>query len=384
MTATATPMPTLGKIGQLLFPTSVPFAFQTQRFVAECAFGGGEVTEVARAAERMTEGDFESWYAGWKWIADIAREDADRALADGHRVTARNRFFNAANYYRSAGFFVPPTDDRELPIWRSMVDAFVEAGKLCDPSFEWITWPYEGGTLPAYVVKPSGAEGRLPTVVYVNGSDGTKEESWFLGGRAFVDRGLMFVGIEGPGQGEPLRLGKQYTRPDYEAAVSPLLDTLVRRPDVDADRIALVGVSMGGYYATRVAAYEPRFRCLALHGACFNIHDDLYENFPPIRPRLQWVTGTFDDAAARERLQAFDLGGHAGKVRCPVYLAHGADDLLVNPAAAEKTWAELTVDDKTKRIWTADGLGGSPHCSIDNPMQAFPELADWVVDRLRD
>ena len=373
-----------GKIGETLFPNSLPFAYQTSRLLCEAPWGGGEAMEVQRACERMVEDDFESWYSGWKWLGDIAHDDATRALEAGHRVTARERFFAAANYYRTAEFFVGPDDERKIPTWRTMVDTFRAAGELWEPPFEWISWNYEGGKLVGYFVRPAGERKPRPTVVYLNGADGTKEESWFLGGRPLVDRGVNFVGIEGPGQGEPLRLDKQYTRPDYEVAIAPLLDELAKRDDVDSDRLALVGISMGGYYAGRIASYEPRFKAVALHGACFNIHDDLYENFPPIRPQLQWITGTFDDEKARERLKEFDLGPHLANVKSAILVAHGDDDVLVNPSAPRKTFERLPDGiDKELRIWTGDEpLGGSIHCNLDNPTQAYPFLIDWVVDRI--
>jgi dipeptidyl aminopeptidase/acylaminoacyl peptidase len=265
-----------------------------------------------------------------------------------------------------------------------MVSAFEQAGSLWDPPFEWIRWPYEGGQLVGYLVRGTGAAGRAPTVVYLNGADGTKEESWYLGGRQFVDRGINFVGIEGPGQGEPLRLHQLYTRPDYEVAIAPLLDLLAEHQAVDIERVGLVGCSMGGYYAGRLAAFEPRFRCTALLGCCFNVHDDLYEFLPRIRPQLQWITGTFEDGPARARLREFDLGPHLHRVRRPIYVMHGAGDPVVSPEAATKTAAALPDDVKTVRIWTSDGLGGSIHCGLDNPMQVFPALCDWVGDHLRD
>jgi dipeptidyl aminopeptidase/acylaminoacyl peptidase len=373
-----------GRLGQLLCPNSLPFAYQTQRLLCEAPYGGGEATEVARAIDRMSEDDFDSWYAGWRWLAEQARADADKAAKANRKVTARERFFAAANYYRTAEFFLAPDDERKNETWHQMVDAFTRAGALWDPPFEEIRWPYEGHSLPGYLVKPAGASGRLPTVVYLNGADGTKEESWYLGGKPLVDRGVNFVGIEGPGQGEPLRLHKLYTRPDYEAVTAPLLDQLVERDDVDPDRIGLIGISMGGYYASRIAAYEPRFRCVAVHGTCFNIHDDLYENFEPIRPQLQWITGTFDDAKARAVLREFDLRDHLPRVKGPIYVSHGADDVLVRPKAAENTVEHLTAADKTVHIWTDDNpLGGAIHCSLDNPTQAYPEIADWMVEQLR-
>jgi dipeptidyl aminopeptidase/acylaminoacyl peptidase len=374
-----------GKVGEKFFPNSLPFAYQTQRLLCEAPFGGGEVTEVAYAVERMTEDDFESWYDGWNWLGDVAAGDADQSAAARHYVTARERLFAAANYYRSAEFFLAPDDPRKMATWERMVNAFERAGSLFEPSFEWLSWSAPDAPdveYPGYLVKPRDTSGPVPVVVYLNGADGTKEESWYLGGKPLIDRGIAFLGIEGPGQGAPLRQHDVYTRPDYEAAVSPLLDQLEARDDIDSGRIGLVGISMGGYYAGRIASYEHRFRCVAVHGACFNIHDDLYEYFPPIRPQLEWITGTFGEEAARERLKEFDLGDHVGKIQTPIYVTHGAQDVIISPEAAKKTWERLTVEDKTLRIWEEEDIGGAIHCSLDNPTQAYPEIADWLADRL--
>lgn len=367
-----------------LFPNDHAFAFQTQRLLAECPAGGGEATEIGWAAARIVEGDFQSWHNGWMWLGDRARTNGEQALAGGHRVSAREHFFRSANYYRQAEFFITPDDPRKIPTWQKMVATFKQAGDLLDPPLEWIASPYEKGhKLPGFLARPKGAKGRFPTVVYLNGADGTKEESWYLG-KGFFDRGVNFVTIDGPGQGEPLRLHKLYSRPDYEAAVSPLLDLLLKRKDIDPDRVALVGVSMGGYYAARVACYEPRFRCLLLQGACHNIHDDLYENFPPIQPQLQWVTGTFDDAKARTCLKEFDLGPHLHRIKCPAFICHGTEDFLVNPKAAEKTFNGLVnVNKRSKKLryFTAEENAGW-HVQVNNPTESYPVMFDWVIDQL--
>jgi dienelactone hydrolase len=378
-------MAVAGKVGELFFPESIPFAYQTQRLLCEAPFGGGEVTEVSYALERMTENDFESWYEGWQWLGEIANRDGEEALAAGNNVTARERLLAAVNYYRSAEFFLPPTDERKMATWLQMTGAFKKAGELMDPPFEWITWTDDqGNELVGYLAKPPNASGPLPVVVYLNGADGTKEESWYLGGQPLIDRGVAVCCIEGPGQGEPLRVNETYTRPDYEAAISPLVDLLIERDDIDSDRIGLVGISMGGYYAGRVASYEHRFRCVVLHGACFNLHDDLYEFFPPIQPQMQWIIGTFEDEAARATFKEFDLGEHLGNVKTPIYVTHGADDVIVSPAAAQKTWDALTLEDKELNIWEEGDTGGSIHCSLDNPTQAYTAIADWLRKRLTD
>lgn len=367
----------------IFFPDFHAFAFQTQRLIAEIPGGGADVMEIARAAERIEDGDFESWRSGWGWIADHVRGIAERNAAEGHRTSAREGYFRAANYYRSSEFFLPRDDPRKIETWRSMVDCFERAAELSEPPFEWFRSPYEQGEgLPGYLARPLGAEGPLPTVVYLNGADGTKEESWYLAGRAFVDRGVNFVAIDGPGQGEVLRLQEIYSRPDYEAAISPLYDSLAPRDDVDPDRMALVGISMGGYYAGRIACYEHRFRAFALHGACHSVLEDLYEPYEPIRRQVQWFTGTFDDAKAREALKAFDLGPHLDKVTRPTYICHGTEDVLVQPRAAEKTFAGITGAEKKLQWWGPEETG-SLHANVDNPSEAYPALADWVVDHLR-
>lgn len=366
----------------IFFSNFPPFAFQTQRLIAEIPGGGGEVTEVSRAVARMNDADFDSWRNGWRWLADHVSDIATRQRDAGHRVSASQGFFRAANYYRSAEFFLPSDDPHKREIWQRMVDCFGSAAALADPPFDWFRSPYEGSDgLPGYIARPAGAAGALPAVVYLNGADGTKEESWYLAGQAFVERGMNFVAIDGPGQGETLRIQQIYSRFDYENAITPLVDLLRARDDVDRDRIALVGISMGGYYAGRIACYEHRFRCFALHGACHNVLNDLYEPYAPIHPQVQWFTGTFDDARCRKVLTDFDLAPHLHLVQNPVYICHGTEDTLVRPAAAQRTYDGITNAEKLLRWWAPEETGSS-HANVDNPTEAYPELADWVVDRL--
>ncbi|HKY82331.1 MAG TPA: alpha/beta fold hydrolase [Sphingobium sp.] len=367
------------------FESTPTFRFQTQRLLSECANGGGDPTEMGWAIARIADNDYESWFEGWSWLAERARNAGEKALADSHVVTARNHLFRAANYYRQAEFFLPHSDSRKLSTWKTMSENFRRAAELGDSSFEFFELSYENGqTLPGYFVKAQASDKPLPTVIYLNGADGTKEESWYLS-KGFVDRGMNFVTIDGPGQGQPLREQHIYTRPDYEAAVTPLLDHVLRRPDVDPDRVALVGASMGGYYGARAACFEPRFRCLLLHSAVYNIRDDLYDNFPPIRAHLQWVTGTFDDQKARERLDAFDVGPHLHRIRMPVLIGHGDADVLTNPNGASKVFAGLAnvpEGDKTLRVFSARENAGA-HNQVDNPTEAWPVLMDWVLDQLQ-
>lgn len=367
----------------IFFDDFRPFGFQIQRLLAECPAGGGEVTEAYRAISRMRVGSFDSWQHAWRDLGDHVTRRARADEDAGRLVSARDGYFRAANYYRSSEFFLLHDHTDKIPTWEAMVETFARAGALWSPSFEPLDLPYEDGvTLPGYLVRPSGAEGPLPTVLYLNGADGTKEESWFLAGRGVVDRGMNFVTLDGPGQGEPLRKRGIHSRLDYEAVVAPAVEFLAVRDDVVADRIALVGISMGGYYAGRAGAYVEGLAALALHGACHNIKTDLYDYYAGIRPQLQWVAGVFDEQKASAYFADFDLSGHLHRVRVPTYICHGSEDHLVKPSAATETYEELTgTDDKVLRIWTPEETG-QEHANIDNPTEAYPELLDWVTEKL--
>ena len=131
-----------------------------------------------------------------------------------------------------------------------------------------------------------------------------------------------------------------------------------------------------------LGAYVDGLAALALHGACHNIKDDLYDHYPGIRPQLQWVAGVFDDDDASEYYVAFDLAGHLHRVRVPTYICHGSADHLVRPAAATATYDGLTeAPERVLRMWSAAETG-QEHANIDNPTEAYAELSDWVVEHL--
>src|SRR5262245_53531881 len=131
------------------------------------------------------------------------------------------------------------------------------------PAGERVEIPYEGKQLYGILRKPPGVE-RPPVVAMAVGLDSTKEECDAYE-QPFLQRGLATFAFDGPGQGEG-----QYDfaiRGDYEVAVKAVLDCLDKRRDLDSKRVGLSGVSLGGYYAPRAAAFEKRIKaCMALGG----------------------------------------------------------------------------------------------------------------------
>jgi dipeptidyl aminopeptidase/acylaminoacyl peptidase len=235
----------------------------------------------------------------------------------------------------------------------------------------------------------SGSTGRAPTVVLFDGMDNCKEMSVLFAGLEFARRGFNTLAIDGPGQGETLRLRRVYARHDYEVAGTAAYEFVAKRPDVDAGKVVVMGYSFGGYYAPRVAAFEPRYAACVCLGA---LHWDLHAWQKRIREQLaadpkrsaqstfqfQWILGLSDPDEALERAKAFSLAGVAEKIRCPVLVTHGQNDRVVPVQAAHDLYAALKTSRKTLRIFTPEE-GGAEHCQVDDRPLGIAYIADWIA-----
>jgi pimeloyl-ACP methyl ester carboxylesterase len=253
---------------------------------------------------------------------------------------------------------------------RSIRETILALERL-DPSFERLQFAIDGGTAYANLRRPPGTE-RPPYVVLVPGLDSTKEEFFYFE-QSFLDRGMATISIDGPGQGEtgfalPIR-------PDYEVAVTPLLDLLAERSDLDHDRIGVVGVSLGGYYAPRVAAFEPRVAAVAgISGPfCFG---DMWDDLPPMtRQTFVVKSGARDDEEGRRHALALDLTGVCERITVPALYVTGAKDRLIPWQQTQRQ-----ADDTPKGTFVNFPEGN--HGVSNMPSQARPMIADWMGDQL--
>ncbi|GAB3580877.1 hypothetical protein GCM10027445_51870 [Amycolatopsis endophytica] len=364
-----------------LFPQDEDWSLQTMRLLAQVAVGGADLFECARTAARIgnTSTDGEVWQREWSRTAEEITAAAETALAEGNLTTARRAFQRSGSYWRHSEFFLDTADPRREQAYRNGTRNFQKAAELSGGLIERIEVPFEGVTMDGYFVKPDASGTPRPTVLFLGGADSWAEELYFMGGTEFPSRGLNVVLVDTPGRGSSLRFKKLYSRPDYEVPVAAVLDFITQRPDVDTDRIGLAGVSFGGYYAPRAAAFEPRVKAVAAWCGTWSILTDFYEFYPPLQKQLQWLTGSADDAQARHKLAEFTLDGVAQKLTIPVYVMHGTDDLIMDIKGARRFIDALASNDVTADIY--DGAG-SLHCSYDYFSVATARLADWFVHRL--
>ena len=314
---------------------------------------------------------WDQWLPEWSRTADEQAEFAAEADAAGHGLTA-GQAWRRASVNRHFGKFVWMVD---LDLAREATHRSVEETRTAlarlDPTAERLDVPIEGGTAHANLRRPAGSA-RAPYVVLIPGLDSTKEEFFYFE-QSFLDRGLATVSLDGPGQGEtglavPIR-------PDYETAVAPLLDLLSGRSNLDHDRAGVAGVSLGGYYAPRVAAFEPRFRAVAgISGPfCFG---DMWTDLPPMtRATFVVKSGARDDAEGHRIASTLDLAGVCERIKVPALYVTGALDRLIPWRQTERQAAE-TPDGTFVNFPTGN------HGVSNLPSKARPMIADWMADRL--
>jgi len=365
-----------------LMPTD-SFGRHVQRLAAQAQEGGGDLFDMARACSRIEPGDKQAWERVWLRLAEETAANARVALSAGRHSSAQQYFFCASQYYRMSDVFLDATQEptrRER--FRSAQDSFRAAAKLHRPLIEVISVRCGSEEYDGYYCHPSNpTPGRQPAVFFMGGADSYAEEIYF-NAHPFIKRGLAVLLVDTPGRGSSMYLKGITTRPDYEIPGKACIDYLVSRPDVDAQRIGVVGLSMAGYYAPRVAAFDSRVKALVCWSGCYSLLDDLYDFYAGLQPTVRRLLGGVSHERARELLKAYTNAGSAKNIVCPTLITHGGADESMSVMGAKRLFSEIGAKDKTLRIYDERDPGGQVHCSHDYWAHNVSFMADWLKERL--
>ena len=349
--------------------------------------------EIDRVVQRLHQRISEphAWWEEWGAVAAQVEREADAAAAQGRDATAGNYYLRAGNYYYTGERMLPP-GAQKLEMYRKSLRCSHEGLKRRYPTLEIIDVPYEGTALPAYFMKSPTAKRRAPTVVLFDGLDNCKEMSVLFAGVELAFRGFHTLAIDGPGQGEALRLRNLPSRYDYEVPGKAAYEYVASRADVDPERIAIMAYSAGGYYAPRAAAFEKRYAACVAWGPHYDYHAVWQKRWDAMQKdekanatshfQLPWVLGVADMETAMEKLKKFTLEGVAQLITCPMLICWGEQDKLTPREVARKLHDSVGSKDKTLKIFTVKE-GGAEHCQVDNRQIATDYIADWLEARLR-
>ena len=384
------------------------FDYQLIRAMGVADYGGSTVGECLAVVSEIADGSPQSWTQGFERLARRVEAQGRDCLANGHKVSGRDHLLRASTYYRTAEYYGGEGASTTDGAGARSQSCFSEAAAQLDPPVEPLRIPFDGGTLPGYLVRPSVSasfDGPRPTVVAVGGFDSSAEELYFQLGAPGAERGWNVVVVDGPGQLGCMRTNPTMTfRPDYEVPLAAVLDAVVAMPEVDEERLALCGQSFGSYFAARAAAVDLRIGALVANPPVVDmgrymeawVGADVYRMIRDIRPedvtgvpedlmprQMQWGIeaictrfGVLSFHAWRDAMASYRLGDLTTAITCPVLALVGERE-GVEPRAQFDALVAGVTGPVTSKVFRP-GDGASAHCQSDNLRLSAQVTFDWL------
>jgi esterase/lipase len=376
------------------FPTNYVWSLAVNGAL-ECGGKIGEIDEVcAPLRDIATQGNdagTEAFFHAWQQMADKLVMLAGEDEAQGRAFSAGEKLERAALYYQTAERMQAHGFGPRLAMYRQVLDCFTKAQKLKKANCTRVEIPYQNAHLAGWFSKAHGVDGPAPIVVCINGLDSTKE-MLYPGPitRMFLERGMSTLCIDQPGTGEALRLHGMPAVHTTEDWASKVVDYLETRADVDAKRIAIFGVSLGGYYTPRAVAFEPRFAAGAVWGANHNwaevqqrrLQREGENPVPHYWEHVQWVFGAKDMDDFFVKSAGMHLNGVLDRIRVPFLVTHGEEDKQIALEYAHQSYSQMVNSPKRELKVFTSREGGVHHVSLDNMNNAGNYIADWFAETL--
>lgn len=354
----------------------------------------GEIVDMCQpirdAAASGSDAGTPQFMAKWVEMGDKLIGLADEDEAAGRGFSASDKLERASLYLLVAERMQGHGHPGRAETYARALDTFARSTRLGSINRERVEIPLSTGTMPALYTRAEGP-GPHPVVVYCNGLDSCKELLyWSRLPEALAKRGISTLCVDQPGTGEALRLQNLPVDPHSENWASKAVDWLETQPDVDPKRIGMTGISLGGHFAPRAVAYEPRFASGACWGANHNWAEVQQKRLkregenpvPHYWAHVIWAFGAEDMDDFLAKAEDMNLNGHMGGVKVPFLVTHGAKDRQISVDYAQDCYDQLVNSPRRELKLFTDREGGVEHVGADNMSFGRDYIADWFADTL--
>ncbi|WP_158638025.1 alpha/beta hydrolase family protein [Sphingomonas ginsenosidivorax] len=387
------------------------FNYELLRILGTAHDHGADVAEVLDVAGEIVAGDFESWFDAFSKRARHVDAQAQGFANAGRDASARGTFFRAASYYRAADFFLhgQPDDPRIASIWKDATRCFDAANARLPIPGERIDVQADGFSVPAIFFRCSTDGVARPTLLLMNGYDGSQEEMYHVLGVAALSRDFNVVTFEGPGQPTVIRDQGLTFIDEWEKVVTPLVDWCQSQPEIDAGKLGLVGYSLGGWLVARSGCFEHRLAGIACVDGLFDPARAYRASLPDsicaaidrrdastanaalstamaantiLRWAIEqgmWAYGCATPMDLMLRFDKLTLDGIVDRITTPVLVCEGADDQFFL-GQAERLADALGARGDHVRLTSADSA--SEHCHVGCSDLLGNVVLDWFESRM--
>jgi alpha/beta superfamily hydrolase len=375
------------------------------------AYEGADIGEVLVAANEIKEGDFESFHNAFNDLANRVHDQAIAIDSKKHPLSARSSFFRSSAYYRAADAYLHGnwSDPRIMELWEKQATDYNKAIALLPQPGQRIEIRADNFIVPAIFFK-TDKPGKRPTVILGQGYDGAMEDLYHVMGKAAVERGMNVIVYEGPGQPTVRRYQDLGFVLEWERVITPIVDYILTREDVDASKIALMGYSFGGFLAPRAAAFEHRLAAVIAIDGVYNFGESILNQFgeepaklvragekeavdtlgkqlqanPDAPTTIRWGINqgewTFKTHSAYDfvsKAQEYTLKGLVDKIKTPVFVGEAESDIFFEGQATKlaKELGDLGTYHMFKNV-----LGAGEHCQIGASVLMNQVSLDWLED----
>jgi pimeloyl-ACP methyl ester carboxylesterase len=357
-------------------------------------YDGSSRAELMAAAQKIPHSDAHAWHKEWSALAQQVEAEAETALQNGDRETARKAFLRACTYHRGPLFLMGQKHPDFYAHWQKMQACFRQAARLTDPVIESIEVPFQEHVLEGYFWRVDDSQTPRPTLVVVGGVETWAEDCYFIVGPSGPARGYNVITADLAGQGMNPDKGLHFGA-RMEVTAKALVDYALSRPEVDPERLALFGFSWGGHIAFKAARFDPRLKAIIANPPMPDVFRATLAQQKGHNRKDPISRTAFDQIVWRFGLKISfnprDIAARFGKawdyltngkvdvkqIDCPTLLMAGEGEADITLKITRECFAQLPNPQKKMIIFTRE-QGGEAHCQVNNLALPNETIFNWL------